>query len=158
MTVGDNQIATNTSENWLFRGTWNREVTFVGTSSYVPIPPFALGEALASPFLAIAVLVADSRPTWKWGGTYSAVIPVPFNPSIAPNNKIITPPIPLTINRLQLLTIAKPAAGEYDLWYTPPGWFKDVELQLWEYVGPISNFSRGLLTQIDSGVQSLLTQ
>lgn len=92
------------------------------------IPSFSLGANFTSQFIAVTVTANNQKSTWNAGGYLSQI----YN---FPSFSLTGHAYFVGINRQNLIKLQKLAPGAFDLVYSPPDYFEDVRIRVWEYVG-----------------------
>ena len=157
--MSDTLIQLSDSSNWSYRGQVSktaRSETINRRVKYFPIPMFDLGFTLNARFLAVEVLVREAKVTWRSGGFLNQSQPIAFATKASPKGQAVSNSAFLLINRTNLVTFPRLSGKSYRLVYSPPFWFRDVRLRVWQYRGLESNFTEDTVKRIEDKVNQLL--
>lgn len=130
------------------RGVWHLRATLTkkavkGSGDRFFIPSFDTGKTYSSQFIAVGVKVNSSKDNWRYGGYLSQEFK--FSSSgYAHSNKAFNRCPELLINEVTILNLPLLSNDNYRLRYSPPTYFSDVRLQIWEYTGIVINDDNGL--------------
>ena len=153
------QLNLTNNQDWSYRGrvfkTAKKEV-INRRERFFPIPKFDLGFSLNGRFLAIEILVKEARVTWHAGGFINQFYPVPFITQSVPKNQAVSNSQFLLINKTNLINFPRLSGQSYRLIYSPPKWFRDVTVKLWQYRGEEINFTDDTVVRIEEKVDQLL--
>lgn len=122
------------NQNWenLYTHRWEA-VSIDNGKKYIPIPPQTIPILVEHRILAIGGGSADALQNWYTAGwivpkLYISGVSYPFLEANLPTEKI-----PLNDYRLIILP---DLSHSYRLVFQTPKWLKEVELDIWQYVGP----------------------
>jgi hypothetical protein len=126
-------------------------------AQYLPIPNINLGIKFKAGVLAIGINSQFARPTWSFGGKIYQVVGFPNNFDITPIGGALANEKELPIDKViiwQLLP--RITNSDYTLLYSPPRWFRDVRIKVWQYTGEEYNFVDSTLNNIETKLNYLL--
>ena len=150
--MSETLISLNNPNDWVLRTDLTKFAQVFtnekGKQSYISIKPFNLGIGIRAKFLAIAVTSINSKPTWKFGGEIAQLFPFPKNTDVFPVGQMIGDIYPLKISKVSFFSLSRVAPVDYELFYYPPSWFKDVQIKVWQYTGAEFNFTEDTLIEI----------
>jgi hypothetical protein len=131
--MGKLLVQLGSSTNWetLYLGQWTAIPTLIGNKEHFPIPSQIIPILADRRILAAGAASLSTKPTWRTGGWLNARLKLPgalsFNPEVE------TFKLPL----FGLKLIVLPDFGHsYQLEYRIPPWFKDAEVEIYQYIGP----------------------
>ena len=125
-------------------------------AEYLPIPNINLGLKLKASALAIGVNCTYSKPTWFFGGKIYQVVGFPKNADTAPIGRALANDRELPINKVVIWQPLRITNADYGLLYSPPRWFRDVKVKVWQYVGEEYDFIDSSLNNIEQKLNFLL--
>ena len=155
MSVCDDFIAFDQSDDWEQIINITFTATILGESSYIPIGEKDLGITLTEPYIVIVVQPSEAKNTWKYGGEVRQTW------SFATNNQTTnqvsvaqSKPTQLFINKPQVIATPKNSVDGFGLRYSSPTWFKQVTVIAWKYIGEIQNFTKDTLLDISNAINT----
>lgn len=157
--MSNTQINLSNSNDWSFRGRQSKtakKTIINGKEKYLAIPAFDLGYSLTARFLAVEILVKTAKSTWKSGGFLQRFYPLPFATQSNPKGKGLFKSYFLLVNSTNLIELPRLSGKAYRLFYSPPRWFKDVNIKIWLYQGEENNFIFDSIKRIETKVDQLL--
>lgn len=125
------------AENWRLR-LKRSEYAPVGTEgSNAGIYPISL--AVNTPVIAVGIISNMARAHWWLGAwcDFSAYTGAKQSTAFSPINRIETKVV--TLNELTILTFPNVQPTPYWLKFRFPKWIKDIQMEVWEYIGSISS-------------------
>ena len=152
MSAGQDLIFFNNSEDWRVVADVTRIAEQVGENSYVPIPPIDLGVSLKCPYIAAVATTGSGKPSWQFAGDIRQVYNFVPGGSSSITGVVQSPPIRLFINKLQVVETTRISTDNFRLRYTPPFWFKDCAIRIYEYTGDALNFVEDSLFDIGNAL------
>lgn len=123
---------------------------------YAPIPNFNLGINIKAGAIAVGVACNYARPTWYFGGKIYQVVGFPNNSIIAPIGGALANEKELPINKVTIWVLPRITNQNYSLLYSPPRWFRDVRIKVWQYVGEEYDLFDNLLLDIEQKLNYLI--
>ncbi|WP_319422747.1 hypothetical protein [Pleurocapsa sp. FMAR1] len=152
MPAGQDLIFFDNSEDWQVVANINRTATIVNENSHTPILPIDLGVSLFSDYIAVIAGTTRGKPSWQFAGDIRQV----YNFAPGGNNPVTgvlqSLPTRLFINRLQIVETNRISPDRFRLRYTPPFWFKDCSVRVYEYTGDTLNFVKDALFSIGNAL------
>lgn len=115
-------------------GVWQLRVTITKIATTQFIPSFDTKKTYSSQFIAVGIIVKNSRDNWRNGGYLSQEFDFPCV-GYKHNRKAFNKIEDLLINDVSIINLPPLVATSYKLRYFPPTYFTDVKLQIWEYQG-----------------------
>jgi hypothetical protein len=112
------------------------------TGLFFPIPTFQIPILFESPILAIAAENQDAHSWWRLGCRVRQLFDVEGPTEVASTQRVVL------LNRGGTLIQFPRYAPQYRLEVEVPKWHKEMDLTIWEYIGPIT----------DTTVQAVLEQ
>ena len=146
MTIFDSLVFLDKAEDWHKIVNTSKFAQLQGEHSHVPIPSFDLGIALQYQFIVVLITADYRRSTWSYGGEIRQA----FNSAITGDVQYIRNRLRIDIP--QLIELKTIVPGNFGLVYFPPKWFKDVTIQVWEYIGEVLNFGAEALFNVEAAV------
>jgi hypothetical protein len=133
----------NNGTNWVpfYSGTYTATPT-AGGRRYVPIPPHILPIASDERILAAKATSSDAQPNWQTGGWLTAIIDLSATPIRDMRGAKMRVPL-----RTAGLLILPEFAQSYKLRFDAPKWMQHVELEIWQYIGPIDDSTEKLIRE-----------
>jgi len=104
-----------------------------GESRHIPIPPFDFPLVLDIPTLAISVDTTEAKPGWKFGGTCGMLIRTGIVVG-GSHDSHTSDWIKLWLGRVNVVRFPSIASDFVARFYVPR-WFKDYQVNLFEYTG-----------------------
>lgn len=145
----DDFIFFDLPEDWERIVNQSRTATIITETTHTPILPFDLGVNLAETYLAIFAQTTQGRPTWRFAGELRQVWEFPKGAQTSQTlSKIQSDPIPVFLDKLQIVELVTLTTGNFELKFQPPPWFKDVLVSVWKYNGEVDNFVKDTLFDI----------
>jgi len=138
---------------WEFKGSFAKTVD---NTDPTYIPPFDLGANFNSQFVAIGVIVNSSRSNWKYGGYLTKDFNF-MSDGYQVSDKIFYRSQDLIINSVQIVEFSSYTTGNYRLRFHPANWFRDVAIQVWEYIGAVEDDCDSSSSQIELRLDQLST-
>ncbi len=127
------QITPEASNVWQLRVTITKTAT-TSLDNRIFIPSFDTGKTYNSQFIAVGITVKNSKDNWRNGGYLSQEFDFPAI-GYKHNRKAFNKTEDLLINEVSIINLPPLADSTYRLRYFPPTYFRDVKLQIWEYIG-----------------------
>ena len=127
------QITPEASNVWQLRVTITKTAT-TSPDNRIFIPSFDTGKTYNSQFIAVGITVKNSKDNWRNGGYLSQEFDFPAI-GYKHHRKAFNKTEDLLINEVSILNLPPLANSAYRLRYFPPIYFRDVKLQIWEYIG-----------------------
>lgn len=157
--MSDVRIDLTNGRDWSYRGQKSKIAPkFVenGRTKYLPISTFDLGFTLNARFIAVEIVVRESKPTWSHGGFLHQAYPLRVTTESRFRNQASTDAKVLLLNRTRLLEFPRLSGTSYRLIYSPRRWFKNVKIKVWQYRGEEFNFAEDTLKSIEDKINQLL--
>ena len=146
MTTFDSLVFLDKAEDWHKVVNTSKTAQSQGEKSHISIPDFNLGIAMQYKFIVVLITVNYRKSTWTYGGEIRQA----FNSVMTGKVQYISNH--LRLNVPQLINLKNIVPGNFELIYFPPKWFKDVTIQVWEYLGEVINFGADALFNIETAV------
>ena len=146
------QITPELAEAWQLRTTVKKMAKPSSKDKQILIEPFDLVKEFTSQYLAIGVIVPESRDSWQFGGRIAQGFDF-FNYSngYSIKRKAFNFSQELLINKVTFVQFPPITSDSYRISYLPPRYFSEVTIQVWEYQGVTTD------QQIESLVTALET-
>ena len=151
-------IDLNDSNNWTLRTDINQVAlsTIVDQKEkFFPIPEFNLNVSINANFIAVAILINYGKPSWSWGGLLNINFDLPFTTQTS-GSKGFSSSESLLINKTKIIQVNKISGSSYGLSYSPPKWFRDVRIKVWQYTGFEYDFVDDTLYDIQQKINQLI--
>jgi len=104
--------------------------------TYTPIPAFEVPFLFTSRTIVIRPLSRKGRPTWRFAGSLAQRFQVGSGGAVSALPTVDADVYRLRLNRTKLITFEE-YKSDYQVVFEPFYWMKDIELKIWEYVGPV---------------------
>ncbi len=140
MPAGQDLIFFDNSEDWRIVADASRTATIINENSHTPIPPIDLGVSLFSDYIAVVATTGSGKPSWQFAGDIRQVYNFVPGGNSPVTSVLQSLPTRLFINKLQIVETNRISTDRFRLRYTPPFWFKDVAIRVYEYTGDTLNF------------------
>lgn len=149
-------IDINDPNNWTLRADETRTAGIdpITKRVIVPIPDIEILAGVRSRYVAVAPLISQGKPTWKFGGRISANYPFPD--AVTNLDRIHNEFLGVGANRINLVSIPFVSRDFYRLTYTAPRWFKDVRLIAWQYIGEEYDYIESAVYSIQKALDQAL--
>jgi hypothetical protein len=118
---------------------------------YQPIPPQRLPILAENRVLVVGSASQRAKATWKHGGILHAMV----NTGATPFQLADVASYRLGCNQAKLI-ILPAIASTYQLRFEIPSWFEEVNLTIFEYLGPVTDSTENLIAELQSSVNQLL--
>ncbi len=152
MPAGNDLIFFDNSEDWRVAANISKTAANINENSHTPIPPTDLGVSLFSDYIAVIAGTTSGKPSWQFAGDIRQI----YNFAPGGNNPVTgliqSPPTRLFINKLQIVETTRISPDRFGLKYTPPFWFKDCTVRVYEYTGDALNFVEDTLFDIGNAL------
>lgn len=122
----------NIGNNWQLKFVKKYKAQLDKTTNKRIIKPFTINNSFFSNYLAIGVVVNNSRNTWQNGGEIAQEVFLPNTGQYRTNNVILKDFYSLRINEINLVQFES-FLGNYKIKYFPQSYFQQIELRIWEY-------------------------
>ena len=152
MAAGQDLIFFDNSEDWRVIADVTRTAVAVNESVHIPIPPIDLGVSLFSDYIAVVATTGGGKPSWQFAGDIRQVYNFAPGGSSPVTSVVQSPPNRLFINKLQIVETTRISPDNFRLLYTPPFWFKDCAIRVYEYTGDALNFVEDTLFDIGNAL------
>lgn len=134
----------------------SKTVTYDAVGGYSPLPAFEIPITFDKLIIAVRTLSAGAKYSWRFSGVLTqrmqlggGATPLPVA-SLSYNR--------LRINRSHLLHFPN-YNTDYELLFEPYYWIKNINLTIWEYVGPLTEYVleaiKNDLSQIETKIDNL---
>ena len=126
------------------------QVSYITAKEYRPLDPIILPTQVENRIIVAGCTSETAKRTWRFGGRLIPLIQTggPFIDA-----EIESYPVFLNIPRLIIL----PDLGTtYKLRFETPYWFEQINLTIFEYIGPIGDTTELLLSQGFTDIQTTL--
>ena len=142
------------SSNWesVWQGTFSAQRSS-GNTIINPIPEIVVPILLDKHILAVSITSSTAKPTWYFGGFLNQRISLGIVVGGLPDSDAIEKRR-IWLNRLTLITLTQ-LTSHYAVSFNVPKWFQDVQLHLWQYVGPESDSTEDLISEISVQLQRI---
>ena len=152
MPAGTDLIFFDTSKDWQVVVNTTRQAQRLPGDRFIPIPSFDLGVTLNTDYVAVIATTTEGKPSWFFAG--DIVQTYRFAPGAG--NSLLGSIKPertrLAINRLQLVETNRVSTDPFGLQYTPPYWFRDCGIRVYQYTGDKLNFVEDSLFNIGNAL------
>lgn len=134
------------SDNWVgfFHASFQAGRT-PGNTKVVPIPEIIMPDSLSSHILAVAASSSTAKPNWRFAGFLNQRIELGLTAIGTPDTDASRHKA--WLDRLTLVIFPK-LTSSYYLSFETPKWFQDIDLTIFQYVGPESDSTESLINQI----------
>ena len=152
MPAGTDLIFFDNSQDWQVIVNTSRIATRLPGDRFVPISSFDLGVSLKTDYIAVVAGTTEGKSNWFFAGDITQV----YDFSPGRGNPILGEIKPertrLAINRLQLVETNRVSTDNFRLQYTPPYWFRDCTIRVYQYTGDKLNFVEDSLFEIGNAL------
>ena len=148
MTIFNPLVFLDKAEDWNNIVNITKNAQLQGEYSYLSIPEFDLGMETLDEFIVVLVTINYRKSKWVYGGELKQV----FDSAIVNDVRYLQKS--LKINVPELIYLKKITPSRFGLIYSPPKWFRDVTIQIWEYTGETLNLGENALFKIESAVNN----
>lgn len=152
MPAGTDLIFFDESQDWEVVVNTSRTAQPLPGDRYVPIGSFDLGVELKTDYIAVVAGTTQGKTNWFFAGDITQV----YNFAPGGTNPVLGTIKPtrtrLAINRLQLVETNRVSTDNFRLQYTPPYWFRDCTIRVYQYTGEKLNFVEHSLFQIGNAL------
>ena len=119
-------------QSWKLKATVIKNIP--STEAGASIEPFTLSNTLSAEYLAIGVLVENSKKTWRDGGFVAQAFNFSSTGYDVPRKGLIRSQ-DLLIDNVTIVKFPIIPNRKYTLYYFPNNYFDRVRIQVWEYIG-----------------------
>jgi hypothetical protein len=141
--------------NWVSVATYQKVAAAVPpypqVEKYSPIPDWTTTTTLDSPIIAVNATSSTAEPHWKYAGMAIQEIRTGLSVGGQPDSTIAAKKFYLNQTTLLIFPDLGP---DFNLLFRIPYWLREIDLTLWNYVGPITRDYDGILNQILEAVTS----
>lgn len=125
----------------------------INESRYAPIPKIIVGSQLESQILAVYIYCSPPKPTWHFGGWLNQNVYTGLLVGGVPDAQNVQRQ-KIWLNRITVIKLEK-LADSYSVSFDVPKWFESISIQLWEYIGPISDTTEVLIDELKTDILRL---
>ena len=130
------QITPESATAWQLKTTVSKVAKPSSRTQQILIESFDLGTTFNSQYLAVGVIVPESRDSWQYGGRISQEFNFFNNKSgYSKPKKAFHLSQELLIDKVTFVKFPPITQKEYRINYLPPRYFESVTIQIWEYTG-----------------------
>lgn len=142
------QITPEIYSAWQLKKTISKVAKSSSRTNQNLIEPFELGLSFNSQYLAVGIIVENSRDSWQHGGRIAQEFKFPnFTKGYLDKNAAFNYSQDLLINRVTFVQFPPITSKSYKVHYFPPRYFTDVKLQIWQYTGITADILLERLTE-----------
>ena len=152
MPAGQDLIFFDDSKDWRIVADVTRLAQPLPGDRYVPIPPIDLGVSLLTDYIAVVATTDSGKPSWQFAGDIRQVYDFVPGGSSPITGVLQSLPTRLFINKLQIVETNRISTDRFRLRYTPPFWFKNCAIRVYEYTGKTFNFVEDTLFSIGNAL------
>jgi len=127
-----------------------------GTYKPLPIPEFTVPIKVSQNIIAVAVSSTAAKASWYFAGYLNQRITTGLISGNLPDSDVVERKR-LHLNRISIQIFPK-LASTYTLSLQFPPWFTQVSFNLWAYIGPQSDSTENLITQLQTTVNQIQTK
>jgi hypothetical protein len=123
--------------------------------TYTPIPVFEIPFLFTARTIIIRPVSRKGRPTWRFAGYLAQRFEAGTGGAASKLPRIDADVYRLRLNRAKLITFEE-YKSNYQITFEPFYWMKDIELNIWQYTGPVRTL-RDSIEEIRSKVDDVST-
>ena len=102
------------------------------------LPSFLINAEFNSPYVAVGIKVTAAGENWRFGGHLAQEFSFPGS-GYRNSGKAFFRTEELIINNVSIIEIPVITGSPYKLRFFPPTWFRDLQLEIWEYSAEAAN-------------------
>lgn len=130
------QITPELFNAWRLKNTLFKTAKVSFKSKQNIIEPFNINSRFSSQYLAVGIIVKDSKDSWQYGGKIAQEFKFPsYSTDYVKRGKAFNYSQELLINRVTFIQFPLITSKDYKVHYFPPKYFTEVKIQIWEYTG-----------------------
>ena len=141
-------VQLNNANNWIpfFSASYTAQDLPYGR--YRPMPSQILPVQSDERILAVRATSAQAKASWRTGGWLIPLLDLPGSGFSEAQLKSIRVPL-----RLAGLVQLPDLRTTYTFQFDPPSWMRSVQLEMWQYIGPVDDSTEQLIRQLAQELQ-----